>query len=131
MYARSPAAKPTQGGEVLRGILTGLAPVALLALVGGLAALATMLVRSLTTGEAFLTQQPVLVGTLGIGLLVAFGGWIAGCVWALRRARAWERLGAARAAAATLWALAASALITALPVLLALLIPQHPAHPAP
>jgi hypothetical protein len=106
-------------------------PLALFAVLAALSVLATTLARALITGEAFLAQQPVLVGTLGIGLLIAFGAWVAGCVWALQRARTWERIGAPRQAAAALWTLGASAIILLLPVLLAVLIPQHPAHPAP
>jgi hypothetical protein len=131
MDVRSTVSAPSRGGALTRGILTGLAPVALLAAVGALAVLATTLARTVTAGEPFLTQQPLLVSTFGIGLFVAFGAWIAGCVWALGRARTWGRTGAPLAAAATFWALSASALVTVLPVLLAVLIPQHPAHPAP
>ncbi len=132
MDVRSTTSQPIpRSGEVLPGILTGLVPLALFAVLGALAVVATILARVLTTGEAFLAQQPMLVGTLGIGLLVAVGAWIAGCVWAHRRARTWERIGAPLQAAATLWTLGASAIILLLPVLLAVLIPQHPAHPAP
>jgi hypothetical protein len=114
----------------MRGILTGLVPLALWAVLGIVAVVATTLARALTNGEAFLAQQPVLVYTFGIGLVVAFGAWIAGCAWALRRARTWERIGAPLQAAATRWTLGASAIILLLPVILAVLIPQHPAHPA-
>lgn len=131
MEARSAETSSAQRSGVGQGVLTGLAPVALFAVIGALAVGATILVRSLTTGLAFLTQLPALVSTLGIGLLVAFVAWIVGFVWALRRERAWERAGASAQAAATLWALCASAVILLLPVILAILIPQHPAHPAP
>jgi hypothetical protein len=131
MLTRSPAAKPTQRGEALRGILTGLVPLALLATLAALAVLATMLARALTDGKPFLTQQPVLLATLGIGLLVAVIAWIAACRWALRRARMWGQLGAARQVAATLWTLGLSTIIMLLPVILAILLPQRPAHPAP
>jgi hypothetical protein len=131
MSVRSTASTPPQGGEILRGILTGLVPLALLAVLGALAVLATTLARNLTAGKPFLAQQPVLVYTLGVGLLVAFGAFVAGWVWALRRARAGERIGAPLQAAATRWALGAAAIILLLPVILAVVIPQHPAHPAP
>jgi high-affinity nickel permease len=131
MSVDSTTSTPSQDGTVIRGILTGLAPVALLAVLGALTVLATTLARALTNGEPFLTQQPVLVYTFGVGVLVAFGAWIAGCRWALRRARTWEQKGAPRLAAATLWTIGVSAIIVLLPVLLAVLIPQHPAHPAP
>jgi hypothetical protein len=129
---RSPAPQPIpRAGQALPGILTGLVPLALFALLGTLAVLVTILARALTTGDAFLAQQSLLVDTLGIGLLLAFGVWVAGCAWALRRARAWERMGALVQAATTLWTLGASAIVLLLPVLLAIVVPQHPAHPAP
>lgn len=131
METRSTDTSSAQGGGVGQGVLTGLTPVALFSVIGALAVGATILVRSLTNGQAFLTQLPELLITLGIGLLVAFVAWIVGFVWALRRERAWERMGASAQAAATLWALCASAVILLLPVILAILIPQHPAHPAP
>lgn len=115
----------------MRGIWTGLAPLILLVVLGALAVALTILVRDLTNGEAFLSQQAMLVAILGIGLLVAFGAEIAGIVWSLRRARAWERLGAWRQAAVVRWTLAASALILLLPVIVAIVFPQHPAQPAP
>lgn len=121
----------SQGESVTRGILTGLAPLVMFAVLGALAVLATILVRSLTAGEAFLSQQPMLLAILGIILLIAFIVWVAACRWALRRARAWEQSGALAQASATLWALGASAIILLLPVILALVIPQHPVHPAP
>jgi hypothetical protein len=131
MNAKASTSDPVLNGPVLPGILTGLVPLALFVAIGVLAALATLLARTLTHGEPFLTQQPVLGATLGIGLLLAFGAWIAGWVWAYRTSRAWERVGASLTAAATLWTLGAATLILLLPVILAIVIPQHPAHPAP
>ena len=131
MRIGSTSTQPAEGGAVIRGILTGIAPLALFAILGALAVLATILARGLTAGEAFLAQQPMLLAILGIILLIAFIAWGIGCRWALRRARTWEQTGALAQASATLWALSASAIILLLPVILALVIPQHPAHPAP
>ena len=44
-----------------------------------------------------------------------------------RQARAWREAGEATAATATLWGLGASALLVLVPVLLGILLPQHPA----
>ena len=55
---------PCEGSPVLRGILTGLVPLALLAVLGALAVLATTFVRTQTSGEAFLSQQALLVSLL-------------------------------------------------------------------
>jgi hypothetical protein len=118
-----------QGGA-LRGALAGLAPIAFFVVLAALTGLATVLVRTLVSGQPFLTQLPELGATLGIGLALAFAAWIAGFIWALRRQRAWAMSGSSAAAAATLWALTVSALILLAPVIVAILLPQHPAHPA-
>jgi len=55
---------------------------------------------------------------------VMFG---AGCVGALRQVDSWQRAGDASPATVTLWSLGATALLVLLPVLLAWLLPQHPA----
>jgi len=110
--------------------LIGVAPVALFALIAILAILLTGVVRDLTNGQGFLAQLPLLLLTFGGGLFLAFVTWIVGGVWAVRRARTWERAGNAAGAAATLWALGFSTLLLLAPVIVAILLPQHPAHPA-
>ena len=133
---------PCDGSPVMRGVLAGLVPLAFLVVLGALTVLATSLVRVQTNGEAFLSQQALLVDLLGAGLLVAFVVWIVTWVLALRRARATEMMAAVgqagggqacltRQALATRWTLAASALIVLVPVIVAIVFPQHPAQPAP
>ncbi len=131
MRDRSTEMASSQGGSVMRGVVTGIAPLALFAALGVVAVLATILARNLSAGEAFLSQQPMLIAVLGVILLIAFVAWVAGCRWALRRARAWEQTGDLAQATATLWTLGVSAVILLLPVILAIVMPQHPAHPAP
>ena len=113
-----------------QGILIGLVPIALFYVIATLAILLTTLVRDLTNGQGFLAQLPLVVSTLGGGLVMAFVAWIAGCIWALRRAQTWERAGDAMRAITTQWMLGASTLLLLAPVIVAILLPQHPAHPA-
>jgi hypothetical protein len=44
----------------------------------------------------------------------------------LRRVAAWQQAGAAVQADAALWALGATSLVIVIPILLAILLPQHP-----
>ena len=67
-----------------------------------------------------------MLGTLIAGLVLAIVV-IAIAVWrVLRRVAAWQQAGAAVQANAALWALGATALVIVIPILLAILLPQHP-----
>ncbi len=114
------------GGTIAQGVLTGLMPLLSLALFG-LALLLTAGVRIATAEQGFFAQQRYAVIVLGIGLALATIAYGLLCRAALRRARAWLVEGSGRAATAAYWALGATALVVLLPVLLAVLLPQHPA----
>ncbi len=90
-------------GDVRRGLLVGLTPLVRLVIIA------------------------VTVLVLGAGLLLAVVMFGAGCARALRQVGSWQRAGDASPAAVALWSLGATALLVLLPVLLALLLPQHPA----
>lgn len=109
------------------GFLSGLVPVGLpAAIVAGAVALAA-LARRLLAGQDFSTQQLTAVAIIGVGLVAAVVAYIVACRRALRRVAASRAAGDAARARAALWGIAASGLILLLPVLLALVIPQHPA----
>lgn len=114
------------GGSVPRGVLTGLMPLLSL-VIFGLALLLTAGVRIATASQGFFAQQRYAVIVLSIGLALAAIAYAVLCRLALRRARAWLLDGSGRAAVAAYWALGVTALVVLLPVLLALLLPQHPA----
>ena len=114
-------------GDVRRGLLVGIMPLVRLLVIVGLALLLTALGRILTAGQGFFTQQQVSVIVLGAGLLLAAAMYVAGCIRALRHVGQWQRTGDAAPAAVALWVLGATALLVLLPVLLALVLPQHPA----
>jgi hypothetical protein len=113
-------------GSALQGVLTGLLPLLSL-LVFGLALLLTAAVRGATASQGFFAQQQYDVIVLAAGLVLAAITYAVFCARALRRARDWLLDGSDRVAMATYWSLGVTALIVLLPVLLAVLLPQHPA----
>ena len=112
---------------VWRGLLVGLIPLVLLAAVVGISILLTALARQLFAGSGFFAQQQAALIVLIAGLILAIAAFAVAIWRVLRRVAAWQQSEARARANATLWALGATALIVVLPVLLALLLPQHPA----
>lgn len=132
----STSAQPTTPGagvpparipELWRGFLIGVIPLGVLAVVVTAAVALTALARALTSGQGFATEQPATVLTLGLGLALGFVLYSIAIVRVWRQMTAWRLAGAGRQATGALWALAITALIVLLPVVLALVIPQHPA----
>jgi hypothetical protein len=114
--------------SILRGVGVGLLPAAFLfaaAIVTyGLAAL----VRVASAGLGFFTQLNLTTITIAIGLLSIIVGFVVVVVRVFRQARAWRDDGETTAANAALWGVEASALLVVVPVLVAILLPQHPAY---
>jgi hypothetical protein len=125
-YSRdySAVAVPTRPG-VWRGLLIGLIPPGLLVTVVGITVLLTALARQMFEGAGFFAQQQAAVIVLIAGLILAIAVFAVASWRVLRRVAAGQLSGAK--ASATLWALSATALIVVLPVVLAVLLPQHPA----
>ena len=122
--AREPSAQVT--GDAWRGALIGLIPLGLFAGCVVLALALTALARQLVSGSGFFVQQQAALVTLIAGLVLAVVIF-ALAVWrVLRRVAVWQRAGVAGQANAALWALGATALVIVVPVLLGLLLPQHP-----
>ena len=110
-----------------RGLLVGLIPLGLLAAIVGITVPLTALARQLNEGAGFFAQQQaaMIVLIVGLGLSIAV---FAVAIWrVLRRVAVWQQSGAMAKANAALWALSATALLVVLPVVLALVLPQHPA----
>jgi hypothetical protein len=120
------ASGATEG--VLKGVGVGLAPAVFL-YVGVLATywLAT-LIRVVSAGLGFFAQINVTTIAIVICLLLTAMGYGVVAVRVFRQARRWREDGETTAANAVLWGLAASALLVLVPVLLAILLPQHPAY---
>ncbi|TMD63960.1 MAG: hypothetical protein E6I91_11810 [Chloroflexi bacterium] len=110
-----------------RGFLTGIVPLVLLVVIVAIALAVTALVHQLFAPSGFFAQQQASVITLVVGLAIALVVYVGAFVRALRRGAAWQRQGAIKPSRAALWSLGITALIVVLPVLLAIVLPQHPA----
>ncbi|HEY7021576.1 MAG TPA: hypothetical protein VH349_10700 [Ktedonobacterales bacterium] len=115
-------------GAILRGAGVGLAPAAFLYLSALVVFGFDTLMRVATTGLGFLTQLPILNVTSMLCLVALAVGFTLVSVRAFRRARRWRQDGETTAANAALWGLVVSALLVFVPVLVAILLPQHPAY---
>lgn len=113
--------------SVWRGVLVGLIPLGLLAGIVAITLLVTALARQLVAGSGFFVQQQTALIALIVGLVLAIVVYAVAIWRVLRRVKIWQRDGTTTQANAALWALTATALIVVLPVLLALILPQHPA----
>lgn len=124
---RGPVRATKRNTGVGRGLLVGLIPLGLLAAVVGITVALTAPARQFYEDAGFFYQQQAALIVVSAGLLLAIAGF-AVAVWrVLRRVAAWQQSGAMAPANAALWALSATALLVVFPVVLALLLPQHPA----
>jgi hypothetical protein len=114
-------------GSALHGVLIGLIPLGLLAVIVLLAVVTTALAREVTAGGGFYAQQEAALITLVVGLVLAVVVFAIACWRVLHHVGLWQKAGEAVQAAATLWTLGCTALVVLSPILLALLLPQHPA----
>ena len=118
---------PGTGSATLRGALVGLVPLGLLALIIVVALALAALARQLTAASGFYTQQQAALIILIAGFILALIVYVVAIVLTMRRIAAWQENGIAVQARAALWSLGITALIVILPLLLAILLPQHPA----
>ncbi|MGZ3609861.1 MAG: hypothetical protein ACXWPS_05550 [Ktedonobacteraceae bacterium] len=114
-------------GSALHGVLIGLIPLGLLAGFVLIAVVATALARELTAGGGFYVQQEAALITLIAGLVLAIVVFAIACWRVLHQVGLWQKAGAAIQATATLWTLGFTALVIISPILMAILLPQHPA----
>jgi hypothetical protein len=112
---------------ILRGVAAGLAP-GVFFYVGILVGFGLVsLLRVATSGLGFLTQLPVLNVASVLCLVALAVGLTLVSVRVFRQAQRWRESGETTAATAVLLGLAASALLVLIPVLVAIMLPQHPA----
>ncbi len=114
-------------GSAWRGILIGLIPLGLLLALVAVTLLLTTLARLLMGSAGFYAQQQAAVIVLIAGLILASGVYVIALWRVVRRVATWQHVGEKVQARATLWALGTTALVVVIPVLLTLLLPQHPA----
>jgi hypothetical protein len=124
---KSSASARLTAGALRGGLATGLLPLAPLAGITILALALAAPARQLLAGQGFFAQQQAAVIVITLGLAAAAASYTVLCVRALRRVREWQQTGEAAQAAQALWALGGTALVVLLPLLLAILLPQHPA----
>ena len=115
------------GNDRLQGALRGLVPLGLLLVLVVIALALAALMRQSFAGSGFFAQQQAAVITLAVGLAVAIVAYGVAIFFTLRRVATWQQTGAVAQARAALWALGITAFIVVLPVLLAIVLPQHPA----
>lgn len=118
---------PQRGSDTLRGALLGLVPLGLLVLIIAIALALAALGRQLFATSGFFAQQQAAVIILVAGFVLALVVYGIAIVLTLRRVASWQQSGIAARARAALWSLGITALIVILPLLLAILLPQHPA----
>jgi hypothetical protein len=121
---QTPSSERIRG--VWRGVLTGLPPLGLLIILVSITLLLTVFSRLLLVGSDFFAQQQAAVVVLIAGLILAIAVYAVACWRVLRRVAGWQQEGVKIQSKATLWTLAATALVVLLPLLLAILLPQHP-----
>lgn len=115
-----------KGKETWSGLLIGLIPLGLLVIVVLATVLLTALARLLFADAGFFAQQQAAVIVLIVGLVLAIAAFGLAVWRVLRHVALWQLIEAKARASAALWTLGVSALMIVMPVLLALLLPQHP-----
>jgi hypothetical protein len=113
--------------EILRAFLVGLSPLLPLAIIALLTVVLTAVARQVAAGAGFYTQQWVAVILVALGLILGIASLIVFSRRTFRTIKRWEQNFMFGEANAALFGLVVVALVLVLPVLLAILAPQHPA----
>ena len=121
---QSPSSEVTN--SLWQGVLTGLIPLGLLIVLVTVTMLLTTLVRLLFANAGFFTQQQASVIVLILGLILTIAVFAVAIWRVLRRVAIWQQNVVTIQANAALWTLGLTALVVVVPVLLAILLPQHP-----
>lgn len=109
-------------GSARQGAFVGLVPLTLLVIGIAVTILLDAIALSLSGTADFAMRQGLTVAIVVSGLLASAAIYAVACVRVLRQVKQWQRMGEAREAATTLWALAATALVVLSPVLLAVIV---------
>jgi hypothetical protein len=122
----SPVGGLAQAGR-FRSLVFGLEPLVPLPLIVAITIVLAWLARQITAGAGFYTQQWAAGVIVVLGILAAAVSLAIFSVRAFRQVKTWQQAGQQAQASAALWGLVVVALVVLLPVLLAIVIPQHPA----
>lgn len=111
----------------ITGLVSGLTPLGILIGAFLLTVVATIAARVRLLTQGFAIQHAALPLIFGVGLLVAMVGAVVGIKQVFTRMRRWDEAGEVERARGSRWALIITALLVALPVVLAFMLPQSPA----
>src|SRR5438034_1774316 len=111
--------------EALHGALVGLIPLGLLLVVVVVVLLLAALGRQVVSAAGFFVQQQVAVSILIAGFITTIILYTLAANRTFRQIATWQRSNLKVRSRFALWALGFTALVVMLPVLLALLLPQH------
>lgn len=126
--AKDPVARAgDRTGTFWRGALVGGAPIALLATIFGAALLISLFARMLTASGGFFAQQQATLIVLVVGSALAALGYISAIIWAWRWQRRQYLAGAITSTRGALTSLVLTSLLMLLPLILAAVLPPHPA----
>jgi hypothetical protein len=114
-------------GSRWRGFGRGLVPLVILAGFSVITLALTLATKQIADGIDFATRDWLVAGTIIIGLIASAVAYIVALVATFRRWRTQAREGDNAGATGMLWALIVTALVVVVPVVVAALVPQHPA----
>ncbi len=110
-----------------RGALLGSVPLAVFVMLASATLLLSSLARTLTAPGGFFAQRQAALIVLMLGGLLTAIGYVVAILWVWRHLRHWYLDGASAPIEGALAALALTALLTLLPIIVAFVAPQHPA----
>ncbi len=124
--------RPTQAVQTgapgfVRGLLTGLVPLAQLIVGLVLSLTITAAPRFLIASQDFAVQQIVLPLVLGLSLLATIAAYAWGTVRTWQAAKLWRQAGELEQFRGAVWALGMTGILILLPFVLAVVWPQSPA----
>lgn len=114
-------------GTFWRGALVGSTPIALLVVIVSATLLFSAFARMLAVSGGFFAQQRAALMVLVLGSALAALGYIFALIWAWRWLRRRYLAGAIAPTQGALAALALTSLLVLLPLILAVVLPPHPA----
>ena len=126
-YTMSSRSSSLRGDSIWRGIFIGLIPLGLLVVIIVITLFLTTLMRQLFVGAGFFVQQRAELLVVIPGLILALLVYGVTIWLTLRHIASWQQAGAKARANGALWMLGITALLVVLPVVLAVVLPQHPA----
>jgi hypothetical protein len=118
---------PASRGSFLVGLLRGLVPVIVAAALLTITTASATWIRNATNTEGFFAQQAADVFVVALGLLITALVFAVLAFRAFRVVREWQANGVTASATGALWALAITAGLMLVPIVLAFALPQHPA----